>query len=55
MGNFDDRVLLFKIFYTWKYVIPSDLYTLISNENKIDDFKAIFVKKFPGYNGDLWK
>ena len=48
MGNFDDRVLLFKIFYTWKYVIPSDLYTLISNENKIDDFKAIFVKKFPG-------
>ena len=48
MGDFEERVLLFKIFYTWKYVIPKDLYKLIEKETKIDDFKEIFMKKFPG-------
>ena len=48
IGDFDDRVLLFKIFYTWKYIIPNDLYELIKNDLKLDDFKAIFMKKYPG-------
>jgi hypothetical protein len=48
IGDFDDRVLLFKIFYTWKYIIPNDLYELIKNDQKLDDFKAIFMKKYPG-------
>jgi hypothetical protein len=39
---------LFKIFYTWKYIIPNDLYELIKNDQKLDDFKAIFMKKYPG-------
>ena len=29
VGDFDDRVLLFKIFYTWKYLIPKEIYELI--------------------------
>ena len=45
IGDFDDRVLLFKIFYTWKYIIPNDLYELIKNDQKLDDFKAIFMKQ----------
>ena len=48
IGDFDDRVLLFKIFYTWKYIIPSDLYEQIKDDQKLDDFKAIFMKKYPG-------
>ena len=49
IGDFDDRVLLFKIFYTWKYIIPNDIYELIKTEEKLDDFKiTIFMKKFPG-------
>ena len=48
VGDFDERVLLFKIFYTWKYIIPNDLYELIKTEEKLDDFKIIFMKKFPG-------
>ena len=49
VGDFDERVLLFKIFYTWKYIIPNDLYELIKTEEKLDDFKiTIFMKKFPG-------
>ena len=48
IGDFDERVLLFKIFYTWKYVIPNDLFELIKTEEKLDDFKTIFMKKFPG-------
>ena len=48
VGDFDDRVLLFKIFYTWKYLIPKEIYELIKKEEKLDDFKEIFEKKFPG-------
>ena len=49
VGDFDERVLLFKIFYTWKYIIPNDIYELIKTEEKLDDFKiTIFMKKFPG-------
>ena len=46
VGDFDERVLLFKIFYTWKYIIPNDLY--VKTEKKLDDFKTTFMKKFPG-------
>ena len=48
IGDFKDRVLLFKIFYNWKYVIPNDLYELIKTEEKLDDFKITLTKKFPG-------
>ena len=48
IGDFEERVLLFKIFYTWKYIIPSDLYEFIKTEQKLDDFKDVFMKKFPG-------
>ena len=47
-GNIDDRILLFKIFYTWKYIIPSDLFQKIYTDLKIDDFKEYFNKNYPG-------
>jgi hypothetical protein len=47
-GNIDDRVLLFKIFYTWKYIIPSNLFQKIYTDLKIDDFKEYFNKNYPG-------
>ena len=48
IGDFDERVLLFKIFYTWKYIIPGDIYISIYNDLKLADFQEIFEKKFPG-------
>ena len=47
-GDFGDRVLLFKIFYTWKYLIPKEIYEFIKKEEKLDSFQEIFEKKFPG-------
>ena len=47
-SEFEDRVLLFKIFYTWKYLIPPDIFKKIREDNKIDDFKEMFIKKYPG-------
>ena len=47
-SEFEDRVLLFKIFYTWVYLIPHDIFKKIKDDNKIDDFKEMFIKKYPG-------
>ena len=47
-SEFEDRVLLFKIFYTWIYLIPHEIFKKIKEDNKIDDFKEMFIKKFPG-------
>ena len=47
-SEFEDRVLLFKIFYTWKYLISPDIFKKIRENNKIDDFKEMFTKKYPG-------
>ena len=47
-SEFEDRVLLFKIFYTWVYLIPHEIFKKIKEDNKIDDFKDMFIKKFPG-------
>lgn len=47
-SEFEDRVLLFKIFYTWVYLIPHDIFKKIKEDNKIDDFKEMFIQKFPG-------
>ena len=48
IGDFNERVLLFKIFYTWKYIIPNDLYESIKTDEKLDDFKKFFMQIFPG-------
>ena len=48
VGDFDHRVLLFKIFYTWKYLIPKEIYELIKKEEKLEAFQEIFENKYPG-------
>ena len=48
VGDFEERVLLFKIFYTWKYIIPKNIFELIYKEEKLDDFAKVFEKYYPG-------
>ena len=47
-SDFGDRVLLFKIYYTWKYLIPHDIFKKMGEDNKIDYFKIMFIKQYPG-------
>ena len=48
MSDLEDRILLFKIFYTWKYLLPSNLLEKISEDSRLDEFKKMFMKKYPG-------
>ena len=48
MSDFNDRILLFKIFYTWKYLVPKSILDIIRNDLKLDEFKEIFIKTNPG-------
>ena len=47
-GNFDDRILLFKIFYTWKYLVPSEVTEKIGKDLNMNEMKNTFINKFPG-------
>jgi len=44
----EERILLFKIFYTWKYLLPQNVLDKIREDNQIDDFKQMFIKDNPG-------
>ena len=48
MSDFEDRILLFKIFYTWKYLVPKNILDKIREDLKLDDFKEMFMRKYPG-------
>ena len=48
MSDFNDRILLFKIFYTWKYLLPKNILDKIREDLKLDDFKDLFMKTYPG-------
>ena len=48
MSDFNERILLFKIFYTWKYIVPKNVLDKIKNDLKLDDFRKIFIKTNPG-------
>ena len=47
-GAVENKILLFKIFYTWKYLIPPKIYETIKNNNKLDEFKIEVEKLLPG-------
>ena len=48
MSDFNERILLFKIFYTLKYIVPKNVLDKIKNDLKLDDFRKIFIKTNPG-------
>ena len=48
MSDLEDRILLFKIFYTWKYLLPRNLLEKISEDSRLDEFKKMFMKNYPG-------
>ena len=47
-SDFNERILLFKIFYTWKYLVPKTVLDNIRNALKLDEFKKTFIKNYPG-------
>ena len=47
-SNKNERILLFKIFYSWKYLVPTNILDKIRDDLKLDDFKEIFIKQNPG-------
>jgi hypothetical protein len=47
-SDFNERILLFKIFYTWKYLVPKTVLDNIGNALKLDEFKKTFIKNYPG-------
>ena len=48
IGILENKILLFKIFYTWKYLIPSNVYETIRKDLKLDKFKSVVEEKCPG-------
>ena len=43
-----DKILLFKIFYSWKYLIPNKVYETLRSDLKLDEFKKEVEKDKPG-------
>ena len=43
----EDRILLFRIYYTWKYILPKKVTETIRIDCKMDDFEQIVMKDFP--------
>ena len=42
-----DRTILFKIYYTWKYIVPKNITERLRKELNLDDFKAIYIRENP--------
>ena len=64
-SDFEDRFLLFRILYTWKYIVPSDITEKIRNDLKLDDFQEFckkrdikryneVIQKYDNFN-EMWK
>ena len=47
-SNNIDRKILFKIYYTWKYIVPQSITEKIRKELNMDYFKENFMKDYPG-------
>ena len=43
-----DKILLFKIFYNWKYLIPNKAYETLRSDLRLDEFKKEVEKDKPG-------
>ena len=48
MSKRDEKNLLFKIFYSWKYLVPTKILDKLRDDLKLNDFKESFMKKNPG-------
>ena len=45
-SDLEDRILLFRIYYTWKYIVPSEITEKIRIDLKMDDFKEMAMKDY---------
>jgi hypothetical protein len=45
-SDLEDRILLFRIYYTWKYIVPFEITEKIRIDLKMDDFKEMAMKDF---------
>ena len=45
-SNLEDRILLFRIYYTWKYIVPLEITEKIRKDLKMDDFKEMVMKDY---------
>ena len=46
-SNLADRTILFKIYYTWKYIVPKTITEKIRIELNMDDFKELYMRENP--------
>jgi hypothetical protein len=45
-SDLEDRILLFRIYYTWKYIVPFEITEKIRIDLKMDDFKEMAMKDY---------
>ena len=45
--NLDERILLFRMFYTWKYIVPKNITDKIRKDLNMDDIREICQKNYP--------
>ena len=43
----DERILLFRMFYTWKYIVPKNITDKIRKDLNMDDIREICQKNYP--------
>ena len=46
LSDLEDRILLFRIFYTWKYIVPLEITEEIRKDLNLDDFKQMAMKDY---------
>lgn len=46
-SDYVDRKILFKIYYTWKYIVPKNITEKIRKELNMDDFQEILMRENP--------
>ena len=53
MCDFQDRFLLYRIFYTWKYIVPKEITKKIKDDLKLDDFKEYCKKNLTDFDAHM--
>ena len=53
MSDLQDRFLLFRIFYTWKYIVPKNIFEKIKEDSKLGDFMENCRKNLPNFATDM--
>ena len=46
-SNLDEGILLFRMYYTWKYIVPKNITEKIRKDLNMDNYKEICMKNYP--------